>query len=89
MSVLLLLVVVLVLAAAAFVVCRQKVMASVQGNPRDLHSLPNYYGWHGAIMAALPAFVGLLLWLIVQPMIVENRISGYFPPEKITEGASL
>ncbi len=89
MSVLLLLVAILVLAIAAFVICRQRVMASVQGNPRDLHSLPNYYGWHGAIMVALPAFAGLLLWLIVQPMVVESRISGFFPPEKITEGASL
>ena len=89
MSVLLLLIVVLTLAIAAFLVCRQKVMASVQGNPRDLHSLPNYYGWHGAIMVALPAFAGLILWLIVQPMVVESRISGYFPPELITEGASL
>jgi phosphate transport system permease protein len=89
MSVLLLLVAILVLAIAAFVICRQRVMASVQGNPRDLHSLPNYYGWHGAIMVALPAFVGLLLWLIVQPMVVESRISGFFPPEKITEGVSL
>lgn len=89
MSVLLLLIVVLTLAIAAFVVCRQKVMASVQGNPRDLHSLPNYYGWHGAIMTALPAFMGLILWLIAQPMVVESRISGYFPPELITEGASL
>ena len=89
MSVLLLLTVIIVLAAAAFVICRQRVMASVQGNPRDLHSLPNYYGWHGAIMTALPAFVGLLLWLVIQPMVVESRISSYFPPESITEGASL
>ena len=89
MSVLLLLIVIIVLSIAAFVLCRQRALASVQGNPRDLHSLPNYYGWHGAIMVALPAFAGLLLWLIVQPMVVENRISGYFPPENISKGASL
>ena len=88
MSVLLLMIVIIVLGVAAFVICRQRVMASVQGNPRDLHSLPNYYGWHGAIMVALPAFIGLILWLIIQPMVTESRISGYFPPEAMTEGAS-
>ena len=89
MSVLLLLIAIIVLGSAAYVICRQRVMASVQGNPKDLHSLPNYYGWHGAIMVALPAFAGLVLWLIIQPMVVESRISSYFPPEKITQGASL
>ena len=89
MSVLLLLIMITVLAVAAFVVCRQRVMASVQGNPRDLHSLPNYYGWHGATMVALPACLGLVLWLIVQPMVAQSRIADYFPPETITEGASL
>lgn len=89
MSVLLLLIVIIVLAAAAFVLCRKRVMASVQGNPRDLHSLPNYYGWHGAIMVALPAFVGLALWLIVQPMVTESRISAFFPADAVAEGASM
>jgi phosphate transport system permease protein len=89
MSVLFLLVVVLVLAAAAFVLCRQRVMASVQGNPRTLHSLPMYYGWHGAIMVALPAFAGLLLWLIIQPMIIENRIASLLPPDMMAEGGSM
>jgi phosphate transport system permease protein len=89
MSVLLLLGALAVLSLAAFVLCRARVLASVDGNPRNLHSLPNYYGWHGAIMVALPAIVGLLLWLIIQPLVVEQRISAYFPPEKVADGSSL
>ncbi len=89
MSVLFLLVVILVLAVAAFVLCRQRVMASVQGNPRELHSLPIYYGWHGAIMVMLPAFIGLLLWLIVQPMLVESRIASVLPADMMAEGGSM
>lgn len=89
MSVLFLLVVILVLAVAAFVLCRQRVMASVQGNPRELHSLPMYYGWHGAIMVMLPAFIGLLLWLIVQPMLVESRIASILPADMMAEGGSM
>jgi phosphate transport system permease protein len=89
MSVLMLLVVVAVLAVAAFVLCRQRVMASVQGNPRSLHSLPVYYGWHGAIMVLLPALIGLVLWLLIQPILIENRISSVLPPEMKADGGSM
>jgi phosphate transport system permease protein len=89
MSVLLLLVVLVVLSVAAFVICRARALSSVQGNQRNLHSLPNYYGWHGAIMAALPAFLVLLGWLIIQPMVVEQRIAAYFPPDKVAHDSSL
>jgi len=89
MSVLFLLFVVLVLAAAAYVLCRQRVLASVQGNPRHLHSLPIYYGWNGAIMVLLPALAGLLLWVIIQPIVVENRIAALLPPEMMAEGGSM
>lgn len=89
MSVLFLLSFIFVLAIAAFVLCRQRVMASVQGNPRKLHSLPLYYGWNGAIMVMLPAFVGLLLWLIIQPLIIEGRIAGKLPADMMAEGGSM
>ncbi len=89
MSVLLLLAVLVVLSGAAFVICKGRALASVQGNQRNLHSLPNYYGWHGAIMVALPAFLILLAWLIIQPMVVEQRISAYFPPDKVADGSTL
>lgn len=88
MSVTLLLAVVLVLALAAFVIARQKALASAKGSPRDLHSLPAYYGWYGAIAVLLPAFVGLTLWLIVQPVVVENRISAALPAELVADDAA-
>ena len=89
MSVLLLLVVIFVLSFAAFIICKGRALSSVQGNPRDLHSLPNYYGWHGAIMVALPAFVGLLAWLVIQPIVIERQITGFFPAETLADGSSL
>lgn len=89
MSVLLLLVVIAVLAVAGYVLCRQRAMASVQGNPRGLHSLPVYYGWHGAIMVLLPALAGLALWLLVQPLVIETRVSAQLPPEMVADGSSL
>jgi len=79
MSLFLLLTVLGVLTIAGYVLGRGRAIASAQGNTRDLHSLPNYYGWHGAIMAALPALAVLVIWLIAQPMVIEQRLSGFFP----------
>lgn len=80
MSVLIILAVLAVLAVAAFILSRQRALASVQGNPRDLHSLPLYYGWYGALAVLIPSLAALLIWLIAQPLIVENRIAAALPP---------
>ncbi len=81
MTVFPLLFVILVLATAAFVVCRARALALGGGQLGTLHSLPGYYGWHGAIMVLLPALGALILWLILQPLIVDQRISAQLPPE--------
>lgn len=88
MSVLMLLAVLGVLALAAFVLSRQKVLASAGGSPRALHSLPNYYGWFGAVSVLLPALFGLVLWLIAQPVFVENRISANLPAALVADAAT-
>lgn len=82
MSLFLLLTVIGVLAVAGYILGRSRVLSLVQGNARDLHSLPNYYGWHSAIMAALPALAVLVIWLIAQPMVIEQRLSGFFPADQ-------
>lgn len=81
MSVLMLFALVIVLSVAAFFLARQRSLASVGGNPRLLHSLPAYYGWYGALSVLIPALAALVLWLIVQPMVIEARISGNLPAE--------
>lgn len=88
MSVLMLLVMIGMLALAAFVLARQRALASAGGNPRDLHSLPNYYGWNGAIWVLLPALAGLLLFLLVQPIVVEQRISAALPASLTADDAA-
>lgn len=69
----------LALALAAFVVCRARALAMSGGKIGVLHSLPGYYGWNGAIMALLPGLGVLLVWLMVQPMVIESRISAALP----------
>lgn len=87
MSVFLLLALLGVLSVAAFVLCRQRALKSVGGNVRELHSLPNYYGWYGFILAGVPALLGLAIWLLVQPLVIERQLSGFFPPEMIADDA--
>ena len=89
MPVIFLLALIIILAALAYIICRSRALASGQGDPSKLHSLPSYYGWHGVIMVALPAFLGLMAWLIIQPMVIESRISNFFPAETMAEGSSL
>lgn len=85
MSVAMLLAVIGVLALAGFVLSRQRALASAGGNPRLLHSLPSYHGWNGAIWVLVPAIAGLALWLIVQPMVVDSRISGALPAALVAD----
>ncbi len=85
MTVFLLLGVILVLAGASFILARQRAMASAQGDLRKLHSLPGYYGWHGAIMVLVPALVVLIVWLVTQPIIVERSILSGLPVEMVPD----
>jgi phosphate transport system permease protein len=87
MSVLMILATVLVLAIAAFLLSRQRALASSGGNPRDLHSLPGYYGWYGALSVLIPALGALVLWLVLQPMVIENRISAALPDNLVADAA--
>ncbi|SEM92814.1 phosphate ABC transporter membrane protein 1, PhoT family [Loktanella fryxellensis] len=89
MSVLFLSAFIAVIGAAGYVICRQRAMASADGNIRNLHSLPSYYGWHGAIMAAVPAMFGLAIWLLVQPMLIERQLQNYFPAAEVENPAAM
>lgn len=81
MSVFLLLVVIAVLALVGFVIGRQRALASAKGNVKDMHSLPVYYGWHGALMVMVPALIVLALWLVIQPLVIERQLLNYFPAD--------
>ena len=83
MSVSVLLLVILLLAAVAFFAGRVRAMRSAGGDKRVLHSLPNYYGWSVALTTALPALAVLALWLIVQPIIIDSRVSSMISDESV------
>ena len=79
MPILWLIAIILGLAAAGFVVARQRALASAGGEIRELHSLPSYYGFNAAIFAAVPALTLIVVWVLVQPSVVEMRVEGLIP----------
>lgn len=85
----LLVVVILVLALAGWIAGRQRAVASVKGDIRKLHSLPGYYGHIVALATAVPSLLVVVLWILIQPTLIENRVSGMITPADIPEGSSL
>ncbi len=89
MPVLWLFLIVVALATVGYIVGRSRALSSADGDNRLLHSLPSYYGSNVALMTVVPAMGVLMLWLIIQPFIVEGRVSGTIPDSVIADGSSL
>lgn len=89
MPILWLFIVVLIIAVVGFVFGRSRAMASGQGDARNLHSLPSYYGWNVAMKTMVPAFFVLAVWLIAQPILISASVSGSLPDDAISEGSSV
>jgi phosphate transport system permease protein len=68
-----------VLSVFGFFSCKYKAISSASGNVRDLHSLPNYYGWYAVVLTAIPASLFMAAWLIFQPIVIESQLSGLLP----------
>ena len=79
---------VLALAVAGLVIGRSRSIASVQGDSRRLHSLPMYHGQSVFLFTAVPALAVLALWMLVQPMLIESRVTGMISAADIAEGSS-
>ncbi len=80
---------VLVLAALGYVLGRRRALVSAENDPRNLHSLPNYYGCNVALFTAVPSIFVLGIWMLVQPMLIETTVSGMISDTAIPEGSSL
>lgn len=75
---------VLSLAVLGYVATRKRAMARAGGDARKLHSLPNYYGMTAAMFAAVPALGVMVIWLLAQPMVVQNAILPLIPAGEAT-----
>jgi phosphate transport system permease protein len=84
-----LVVLLLALSAAGFFWGRARALSSAGGDIKALHSLPSYYGYHVALSSLVPAIAVLAVWLVAQPMFIENRVSGLIPAAAISEDTTL
>mgnify|MGYP003114525058 FL=1 len=83
---------VILIAASAlggYFLARRRALASAQGDSRNLHSLPSYYGYNAVMSVAVPALLVLGLWLLVQPMLVQSSVVDMIPAEAVPEGSSV
>lgn len=84
----LLVLLILLLAVAGWVFGRRRAVSSASGDVRRLHSLPGYYGHIVFLATAVPALLLIAGWLLVQPMVVESRVSGMIPDSAIADGSN-
>jgi phosphate transport system permease protein len=88
MSIGVLTLIVLGLAVLGYVLGRRRALAAAGGDSRKLHSLPTYYSLSVFILTAAPALLALVLWLLVQPVFVEGKITAMIAPGDIADGSS-
>ncbi|SDF74372.1 MULTISPECIES: phosphate ABC transporter permease subunit PstC [Thalassobaculum] len=74
-------------AAVGYTMGRARAVMTAGGMPKDLHSLPSYYGSYTAIWIGLPSLILLAIWLIVQPYVIDGVVMGGLPAG-MTEGLS-
>ena len=89
MQILWVLVVVLVLAVAGYFVGRARAHSCVGGDVRKLHSVASYHGINVSMFTAVPALLLLAVWLLAQPLVIQNSISSLIPEDVIPQGANL
>ena len=88
MSIALLSLIVLGLAALGYILGRQRALAAAGGDMRRLHSLPSYYSASVFLFTAVPAFVAMVLWLLVQPVVVDRSTSAMITAADVPQGSS-
>lgn len=81
--------IVTLLGAFGYVLGRRRAFISADGDIRVLHSLPNYYGTNVFLFTTVPALLVLVIWLLVQPGLIERNIGGMIPDTATTGELSL
>ncbi|MGJ8617031.1 MAG: phosphate ABC transporter permease subunit PstC [Sulfitobacter sp.] len=79
---------VLAIAIVGYFATRRLAMARAAGDARKLHSLPNYYGMTAAMFATVPALGVMVIWLLAQPMVVQNAVLPLIPADEITNAGT-
>lgn len=79
MSPSILLIVLLLLSYLGFQIGKKRSIASVNGNVRDLHSLPTFYGLYTCLWSIIPALIVVVIWLSIEGSWVANAVVAELP----------
>ncbi|SPJ22318.1 phosphate ABC transporter permease subunit PstC [Palleronia abyssalis] len=88
MSVFWILVILVGLAIVGFALGRRRAIGSAGGDPKTLHSRPNYYGVGVALAALIPSLALLAIWLFVQPLYIDAQVATQIADAAIPEGST-
>jgi len=80
--------IVLALGLAGFFAGRMRALSVAGGDLRNLHSLPGFYGWSVAILASAPAILVMVIWIAVQPIVIDRSVSAMIPETAISDGST-
>ncbi|WP_417278308.1 phosphate ABC transporter permease subunit PstC [Celeribacter sp.] len=80
---------ILALGLLGFILGRTRALKDANGDIRLLHSLPNYYGSNVLLAVLIPGLAVLLLWLILQPMLIQGQVSSMIPDTAYTDKGAL
>ncbi|MCV2870029.1 phosphate ABC transporter permease subunit PstC [Defluviimonas sp. WL0002] len=89
MSIGLLLAIILGLAAVGYVIGIRRAKDRAGGDTRRLHSLAGYHGQSVLLFTAVPALLVVGAWLLLQPVVIEARVSGMIAESDVPQGSSL
>ncbi|MGB5306590.1 MAG: phosphate ABC transporter permease subunit PstC [Gammaproteobacteria bacterium] len=76
-----LLLLLLALATVGYYLGRSRALRLAGGRIRDLHSLPSYYAMMTALWCAIPALAVFLLWLSLEPAVINQLVVAALPAE--------
>ncbi len=71
----------LVLSTIGYYWGRKRSLAVVDGQIRNLHSLPSYYGFYTALWCGLPALLVFVLWVTMGSTLITHLVVADLPPE--------
>jgi len=72
------------LTLAAYRLGRRRAFGLVGGRASELHSRPGYYGSYVALWCGLPSLVLMLLWVVLEPVVLEQAVLSQ-APEQVRE----
>ena len=72
---------VLLLVLAGYVLGRRRAVAAAGGSLASLHSRPGYYGYYVALWCGLPALILLLLWVALEPRLLDALVRSDLPAQ--------